>query len=181
MFQILNFIHFRKQGRRFRKVGTFLEAQNFLAIPVDSFSIYPFFLQESKVFCFSSRSQDAVFLCTWTVWFTCSVFFYSDPLPFLVLPSNINTFYNTNIMFLDIIHSPFFVRKHLSVYITKRNIWRLESKNYNSVQCRLSGKICFSCVGTIRRISSLQWWFLSWQFSGARPHTCRVFNILTFS
>jgi hypothetical protein len=29
-------------------------------------------------------------------------------------------------------------------------------KNYNSVKCRLSGKICFSCVGTIRSISSLQ-------------------------
>jgi hypothetical protein len=26
----------------------------------------------------------------------------------------------------------------------------------------LSGKICFSCVGTIRSISSLQRWFLSW-------------------
>jgi hypothetical protein len=31
-----------------------------------------------------------------------------------------------------------------------------EVKSYNSVQCRLSGKICFSCVGTIRSISSLQ-------------------------
>jgi hypothetical protein len=47
-------------------------------------------------------------------------------------------------------------------------------KNYNSVKCRLSGNICFSCVGTIRSVSSRQWWFLAWQFSGARPHTCRV-------
>jgi hypothetical protein len=30
------------------------------------------------------------------------------------------------------------------------------SRNYNSVKRRLSGKICFSCIGTIRSISSLQ-------------------------
>jgi hypothetical protein len=53
-----------------------------------------------------------------------------------------------------------------------------KSRNYNSIKCRLRGKNCFSCVGAIRSIASLQWWF---QFSGARPHTCGVFNILTFS
>jgi hypothetical protein len=31
-----------------------------------------------------------------------------------------------------------------------------ESRNYNSVKCSLSGKIYFSCVGTIRSIASLQ-------------------------
>jgi hypothetical protein len=36
-------------------------------------------------------------------------------------------------------------------------IWYQRKKNnYNSVQCRLSGKICFSCIGTIRSIASLQ-------------------------
>jgi hypothetical protein len=31
-----------------------------------------------------------------------------------------------------------------------------EVKNYNSVKCRLSGEICFSCAGTIKSILSLQ-------------------------
>jgi hypothetical protein len=35
---------------------------------------------------------------------------------------------------------------------------------------RLSGKICFSCFGIIRSISSVQWWFLSWWLSGASSH-----------
>jgi hypothetical protein len=42
------------------------------------------------------------------------------------------------------------------------------------------GKICFSCVGTVRSIASLQWWFLSWYFSGARPHKCGVSIIYYF-
>jgi hypothetical protein len=46
-----------------------------------------------------------------------------------------------------------------------------EVKKYNAVKCSFSGKICFSCVGTIRSTASLQWWFLSWYFSGARLHT----------
>jgi predicted GIY-YIG superfamily endonuclease len=31
-----------------------------------------------------------------------------------------------------------------------------EKKNYNSIKWKLRGKICFSCVSTIRSISSLQ-------------------------
>jgi hypothetical protein len=31
-----------------------------------------------------------------------------------------------------------------------------KSKNYDSIQCRLNGKMCFSCVCTIQRILSLQ-------------------------
>jgi hypothetical protein len=36
------------------------------------------------------------------------------------------------------------------------------------------GKFCFPCVDTIRSITSLQWWFKSRYFSGARPHMCGV-------
>jgi hypothetical protein len=38
----------------------------------------------------------------------------------------------------------------------------------------IGGEYNFSCVGTIKSIASPQWWFLSWYFSGARPHTCGV-------
>jgi hypothetical protein len=31
-----------------------------------------------------------------------------------------------------------------------------EVQNYNPIKCRLSGKICFSCVGTMRGMSFLQ-------------------------
>jgi hypothetical protein len=37
--------------------------------------------------------------------------------------------------------------------------------------------VCFSCVGTIRSIVSLQWWFLLRYFSGARPRACGVLII----
>jgi hypothetical protein len=72
--------------------------------------------------------------------------------------------------------------RHINIFTlwvpTQTEQRKKKKKIYNSVECRLSGKICFSCVGTIRRISCLRWRFLSWKFSGAEPHTCGVFNIL---
>jgi hypothetical protein len=38
----------------------------------------------------------------------------------------------------------------------ERTLSQQNSENYISVKCGLSGKICFSHVGTIRSISSLQ-------------------------
>jgi hypothetical protein len=63
-------------------------------------------------------------------------------------------------------------RSSYRVQLRGNPVWK-----YISVKCSLSGKICFSCVGTIRSIVSLQWWFLSWYFSGAKPHTCGVLII----
>jgi hypothetical protein len=39
---------------------------------------------------------------------------------------------------------------------------------------------CISCVGTTRDIASIQWWFLSRYFSGARPHTRGAFKFKIF-
>jgi hypothetical protein len=52
---------------------------------------------------------------------------------------------------------------------------QLKTKNfYILYEYYVFGQKCFSCVGTIRSIVSLQWWFKSGYISGARPHTCGV-------
>jgi hypothetical protein len=55
-----------------------------------------------------------------------------------------------------------------------------KSRNYSSVKCSFSGEMCTSYVGNTRSIASLQWWFLSWYFSGARPHMCGASIIYFF-
>jgi hypothetical protein len=76
----------------------------------------------------------------------------------------------TNVIFLDIIRRSVYILKH---DVSENGLClRLQVKPTQLGPIdRLSGKICFSCVGTIRRMSSLQRWFLSWEFSGAKSHT----------